>query len=176
MDQNAFLILYEKRFKKNSHRHPFIKYDEVQTYLKSNSKLLETVMMMEETGGEPDIMSYQNQLFFVDFSKETPSGRRNLCYDEKARLSRKKFPPSVSAEMIAKKIGIILLDETMYRYIQSLEPLDLKTSSWIKTPAEIRQLGGALFGDCRYEKTFIYHNGADSYYGVRGFRGFIEVK
>jgi hypothetical protein len=170
------ILLLQKRFDEHPHRHPHIHFDDIKSHLESNEALLQTVYRMEDTGGEPDVFSYEGTLYFVDFSKESPLGRRNVCYDEKARLSRKKFPPESSAEKIAKDIGIKLLDEKMYHQLQEVEPLDQKTSSWIQTPEEFRKLGGALTGDRRYNRTFTYHNGADSYYGVRGFRGYILIK
>ena len=175
MSNNSWIAQLKKRFDDHMHRHPNVRFDDISHLLSSNETLLKTVISMEKSGGEPDVVVYENQLYYVDFSKETPSGRRNICYDEKARLARKKFPPETSAEALALEIGINILDESMYRHIQVIEPLDLKTSSWLKTPEEVRVLGGALFGDCRYQKTFVYHNGADSYYGVRGFRGYIAI-
>ncbi len=159
------------RFQKNMHRHQDVNWDDVKSKL--NDSTIKIIEHMETYGGEPDVISYHNKLYIVDFSKETPKPRTSVCYDEEARLSRKKFPPESSALALCKIIGIELMDEALYRYIQSLEPIDLKTSSWLKTPDDIRSLGGAIFGDNRYQKTFIYHNGADSYYGSRGFRGYI---
>ena len=159
------------RFQKNMHRHQDVKWDDVEARLNDNT--IKVIEQMEEYGGEPDVILYHDKLYMVDFSKETPKPRTSVCYDEEARLSRKKFPPETSAYALCKTIGINLMDEALYRYIQSLEPVDLKTSSWIRTPDDIRSLGGALFGDNRYQTTFIYHNGADSYYGSRGFRGYI---
>lgn len=161
------------RFNKNIKRHPELHWEDVEKKL--NQIYLNIISEMEKYGGEPDVIIYQDELYYVDFSKETPKPRTSVCYDEEARLSRKKFPPETSAEALAKKIGITLMDEDMYRYLQSIDPIDQKTSSWIKTPDEIRALGGALFGDYRYQTTFIYHNGADSYYGARGFRGYIKL-
>ena len=175
MEEKALLLRLETRFNHNMHRHPNLKWEDIMSLLIQNPKLMKTISLMEETGGEPDAVILNTELYVIDMVKETPDGRRNTCYDEKARLSRKKFPPETSALALADKIGIKLLDETLYRAIQVIEPLDLKTSSWIATPEDIRSLGGALFGDSRYEHTFIYHNGADSYYGSRGFRGYIEI-
>jgi len=176
MNKELFLTLLQKRFDEHMNRHPKIDFNDVKNILLSHEKLLQVVYHMEETGGEPDVFSYENKLYYVDFTKESPAGRRNICYDEKARLSRKKFPPESSAEKIAHEIGIEIIDESMYHALQKVEPFDLKTSSWIKTPDSIRKLGGALTGDNRYERAFTYHNGADSYYSVRGFRGYIEIK
>jgi hypothetical protein len=134
--------------------------------------------MMESTGGEPDVISYDKKLdeyTFVDCSKESPIGRRSLCYDRKALESRKKNKPENSALDLADRIGIKILDESDYRRLQTLGNFDMKTSSWIKTPKEIRDLGGALFCDFRYNTVFVYHNGAESYYQSRGFRGLIRI-
>lgn len=168
---NIVIEKLKNRFEKNMKRHQDIKWEDVLEKL--DDHVIKVIEQMEAYGGEPDVIRYQKDLYIVDFSKETPKPRTSVCYDEEARLSRKKFPPETSAEALAKKIGITLMDENMYRYLQSIDPIDQKTSSWIKTPESIRSLGGALFGDYRYQKTFIYHNGADSYYGARGFRGYI---
>ena len=173
--KNEFLKLLEERFNKNKHRHQSIDFSIIKDKLSSSSLSIDTLWKMEETGGEPDVLIYQSEMFYIDFSKETPEARRNLCYDEQARLSRKKFPPETSAEKMALDIGVSLLTEDMYHVLQEIENIDLKTSSWIKTPNELREKGGALFGDKRYNRTFIYHNGADSYYGVRGFRGYLKL-
>lgn len=171
---NQMIETLKKRFEKNMKRHENVKWDDI--YKKLDNKVVEIIEQMETFGGEPDVITFKDELYIVDFSKETPKPRTSICYDEEARLSRKKFPPETSAEALAKKIGITLMDEEMYRYLQSLDPIDQKTSSWIKTPEKIRSLGGALFGDYRYQTTFIYHNGADSYYGSRGFRGYMKLK
>lgn len=161
------------RFEKNMHRHKDIKWSDIENKLnKDHLKILEK---MEETGGEPDVMTFEGSLYYVDFSKESPLGRRSYCYDEKAWHDRKKFKPESSVEKEAKKIGITLVSESMYMYMQGLEDLDLKTSSWIDTPQKFRDLGGALNAEKRYDRAFIYHNGADSYYASRGFRGFIKL-
>lgn len=131
---------------------------------------------MEKTGGEPDVVEFENgKIVFVDFSAESPKGRRSFCYDQAALNSRKENKPKNSALKAAQEIGIELLDEVQYRKLQQIEKLDLKTSSWIKTPEDIRKLGGALFCDRRYDAVFTYHNGVESYYAARGFRGFIEL-
>ena len=166
-----FINQLKNRFENNMHRHQDVTWDDVETNLNDSTIII--IKQMEAYGGEPDVISYHNKLYIVDFSKETPKLRTSVCYDDEARLSRKKFPPETSALALCKTIGINLMDEDLYRYIQSLEPVDLKTSSWLKTPDDIRSLGGAIFGDNRYQKTFVYHNGADSYYGSRGFRGYI---
>ncbi|AUD63284.1 hypothetical protein BK010_06655 [Tenericutes bacterium MO-XQ] len=170
---NQILEQLKIRFNENKERHPELHWEDVEKKL--NQKYLNIISEMEKYDGEPDVIMFHDELYYVDFSKETPKPRTSVCYDEEARLSRKKFPPETSAEAFAKKIGITLMNENMYRYMQSLEPIDLKTSSWIKTPDDIRSLGGALFGDHRYKTTFIYHNGADSYYGSRGFRGYLKI-
>ncbi len=174
LKEELFIIL-ENRFNEHKYRHQEILWQDIKTILEQKEELVDILIHMEETKGEPDFIMYQNKIIAVDFSKETPLERRNVCYDQEARLSRKKFPPNTSAFELAKEMGISILDEELYRYIQKIEPLDLKTSSWLKTNENIRQLGGAIFGDCRYKNVFIYHNGADSYYGVRGFRGFVRL-
>lgn len=133
---------------------------------------------MEITGGEPDVIGFdqdKNTFLFCDCSTETPKNRRGICYDHKALESRKKHPPANSAENLATEIGIEILTEEEYRYLQSLESFDTKTSSWLKTPTSIRELGGAIFGDYRFGRVFVYHNGADSYYSARGFRGILRI-
>lgn len=175
MNNELFLTL-EKRFKENMHRHPSVTWDEVKEKLLFNQKVLKTLQLMEETNGEPDVVSFDGKtLSFVDFAKESPLGRRSLCYDKEALDKRKTNKPSGNVVDEAEKMGIALLNEKEYKHIQAIEPLDLKTSSWIVTPPEIRKLGGAIFGDCRYQHVFIYHNGADSYYGARGFRGRLDL-
>ncbi|OHE25876.1 MAG: hypothetical protein A2Y45_04145 [Tenericutes bacterium GWC2_34_14] len=175
MDTNQkelLLGVLKKRFEKNKHRHEKLSWDLVVEKINQDPKAFTRILMMEESGGEPDIFDIDGKIYVIDASKESPKGRVSCCYDEEARLERKKFPPETSAEMLAKKMDIELIDETLYRVIQAFDDFDLKTSSWIKTPKTLRDLGGALFGDKRYERTFIYHNGADSYYGSRGFRGY----
>lgn len=175
VEQNkSILDVLEKRFRSNMHRHEGVSFDYIKEKLEETA-LLNTVLKMADTGGEPDVLLLDGTLYYVDFSKETPKGRTSTCYDKAARLSRKKFPPATSAEEMAHEIGIKLLDEATYHAIQKMEDLDLKTSSWLETKPDIRALGGAIFGDKRYERTFIYHNGADSYYGVRGFRGMVQI-
>jgi hypothetical protein len=174
----ALVKILESRFEKNINRHPNVKWEQVLQKLLNQSEKIWTLNEMEKTGGEPDVVEYDekaNEYVFYDCSKETPFGRRNVCYDREALESRKKFKPDNSAVDVAKEIGIEILDEQEYRNLQKLGQFDLKTSSWIKTPLEIRKLGGAIFADRRYDTVFIYHNGADSYYGVRGFRGLLRV-
>jgi hypothetical protein len=170
---NALEKTLEKRFNDNPNRHLGMTFTEY--FSKLSEKQLNTILMMEATGGEPDLIIIDGTYYVVDLSKETPKGRLSLCYDLEALLSRKKFPPEGDAISHANKIGITLLDESLYLKIQETESLDLKTSSWLLTPTEIREKGGALFGDKRYNRAFIYHNGADSYYNVRGFRGYFKL-
>lgn len=132
------------------------------------------LLWMDETGGQPTIIKYKGDLLIVDLSKESPN-RRNLCYDKDARLSRKKFPPKSSVLELCFEKKVNLVDEDLYRHMQTLKPLDMKTSTWIKTPDTIRKNGGAIFCDCRYDEVFTYHNGADSYYSSRGFRAYIKL-
>lgn len=167
------LNLLKNRFEKNLHRHLGVVWSTVEGKLTKES--LEILKNMEATGGEPDVIKYNDHLYFVDFSKESPIGRRGYCFDEKAWHDRKKFKPQSSVEKEAKKLGVELIDESMYMYIQTIDDLDLKTSSWIATPKAFRALGGALNAEKRYQRTFIFHNGADSYYESRGYRGFIKL-
>lgn len=176
MTKDQLLKKLKDRFMNYKYRHQDVDWEDIEVKLNQNKHLFETVFEMEKTSGEPDVTKLDGKLVYVDFSKETPKGRRNCCFDEAARLKRKNFPPETSAEMLLNQMGLKLVTEAMYHELQKVEPLDLKTSSWLDTPPELRELGGALFGDNRYQRTFIYHNGADSYYGVRGFRGFIEIK
>ncbi len=166
------------RFEENMHRHGNITWGEVLKRLNNNTKKIWSLNEMEKTGGEPDVVDFDkdtDEYVFYDCSEESPIGRRNICYDYEALESRKKFKPENNAIDMANEMGIEILDEKEYRYLQGIGQFDLKTSSWIKTPIEIRNLGGAIFGDRRYNKVFVYHNGADSYYGVRGFRGSLRV-
>lgn len=169
------LLKLEARFRDNMRRHSDLKWDDVKSML--SDKILKSVAKMEETGGEPDVVVFdKNQIAFVDCSAESPSGRRSLCYDRTALDARKQNKPSNSAAGIAEEIGIELLTEDEYMKLQSVGDFDLKTSSWLKTPNDVRSKGGAIFGDKRYGRTFIYHNGADSYYAARGFRGRLTLK
>ena len=166
------------RFEQNQHRHKGIDWEIIHERLESHPEKLAVLYKMEETGGEPDVLWYDKQtdvFIFCDCSKESPPGRRSVCYDQVALDARKKFKPENNAVSMAADIGIELLTETQYRELQQHGPFDTKTSSWLKTPAEIRKLGGALFGDYRYEHIFIYHNGVESYYAARGFRGMLRV-
>ncbi len=168
------------RFEKNMNRHIGLEWTKVQAKLDApaGSEKLWSLNEMERTGGEPDVIGLDEktgEYIFYDCSAETPKGRRNACYDREAQESRKEFKPENNALDMASGIGIDLLTEEQYRELQKLGNFDLKTSSWIKTPAEIRKLGGALFADRRYNHVFVYHNGAPSYYAVRGFRGSLRV-
>lgn len=164
----------QKRFAENRHRHPDTAFVDIEERL--TEQILNKIALMEASGGEPDIVCLKDgRLIVCDFAKETPSGRRSVCYDETARLSRKKAPPADSALAQAERIGIHLLDEDLYRQLQAFDAFDLKTSSWILTPDDLRQKDGALFMERRYDEVFIYHNGADSYYSVRGWRGWFEL-
>lgn len=168
------------RFEKNKHRHFDLKWENVLAKLESkNSKeKLWSLQEMEITGGEPDVVGYDEktgEFIFMDCSAESPKGRRSICYDPEALESRKEYKPKDSAIGMAADMGIEILDEVQYRRLLQIGKFDTKTSSWIKTPASIRKLGGAIFGDWRYGQVFIYHNGAESYYGARGFRGILKV-
>jgi hypothetical protein len=177
--QHEILIsTLESRFEKNMDRHKGIKWTKVLERLESNAEKLWSINEMERTGGEPDVVGYDKrtgEYMIFDCSTETPKERRNVCYDREALDSRKEFKPKNSAIDMAANIGIEILTEEQYQELQRLGKFDTKTSSWIKTPSEIRKLGGAIFADRRYDHVFIFHNGADSYYGGRGFRGLLKV-
>ena len=166
------------RFENNKARHVGLDWSAVQARLEADPAKLQVLYEMERTGGEPDVIGYDprsGELTFCDCSPESPSGRRNLCYDRQALDSRKEHKPSGSAIEMAVSMGIEMLTEEQYRELQNLGEFDTKTSSWVKTPSSIRELGGALFCDRRYNHVFVYHNGAESYYAARGFRGFLKV-
>ena len=166
------------RFNKHLNRHPNINFEDVYNRLIQHPAKLWSLFEMEKTGGEPDVVAVDKdskEVIFFDCSPETPKDRRNICYDREALDKRKQYKPQTSAMDMAKDMGIELLSEEQYQYLQNLGDFDTKTSSWLKTPVEIRKLGGAIFGDKRYNHVFIYHNGADSYYGVRGFRGCLRI-
>lgn len=174
----VLIELLKARFEKNSHRHEEIEWTNVRAKLIESPEKLWSLQEMENTGGEPDVVAYNQQkdeYLFVDCSAETPKGRRSLCYDREALQSRKDHPPKNSAIDLLQEIGAELLTEEQYHQLQQLGEFDLKTSSWLATPEEIRKLGGALFADCRYGRVFIYHNGAQSYYAARGFRCCLRV-
>ena len=168
----------KKRFDENSLRHPDIRWQDVEKRLLDKPEALEVLKRMEETGGEPDVLCADEstgEIIFCDCSNETPAGRRSLCYDDEALMKRKKNPPAGSAMHQAQETGVELITEALYRKLQESGEYDLKTSSWIATPTEIRKLGGALFAERRYGAVFTFHNGADSYYSVRGWRGVLRV-
>lgn len=172
------LKVLKTRFEKNMARHKDINWDKVQTKLDVDPKKMLVLNEMEATGGEPDVVGFDKktgEFIFYDCSAETPKGRRSVCYDREGLESRKEHKPENNALDMAAAMGIELLTETQYRELQTLGEFDLKTSSWIQTPAAIRKLGGALFADRRYGCVFVYHNGAQSYYAVRGFRGSLRV-
>ena len=176
--QEKMIQILKDRFEANMERHPQLDFAAVAKKLNGNPEKLAIIALMESSGGEPDVIDYDsttNQYLFVDCVKESPSPRRNLCYDKQARITRKKFPPESSAQEMAEQMGVELLDPADYALLQSRGRYDLKTSSWLATPQRVRELGGAIFGDCRYDTVFNYHNGADSYYGSRGFRAKIKV-
>lgn len=176
--RDELLHLLDTRFEKNAQRHLGIKWSDVRRKLETEPGALKSLQAMEVSGGEPDVIGKiknSGQFIFCDCSSQTPAHRRSICYDGEARASRKQHKPAGSALEMAAEMGIELLTEEMYRELQRLGEFDTKTSSWIKTPADIRKLGGALFCDRRYGKVFVYHNGAESYYAGRGFRGLLRV-
>ena len=178
--QEELLRVLKARFEKNMNRHKGLAWDNLRIRLESTEakEKLWAINEMERTGGEPDVMGHDEktgEYIFCDCSAESPKGRRSLCYDREALESRKEHKPENSALDLATAMGIELLTEEQYRELQNLGKFDLKTSSWVKTPAPIRKLGGALFCDRRYDTVFVYHNGADSYYAARGFRGWLSV-
>ena len=176
--QEALLGLLEIRFEKNMTRHPGIKWAKVRAKLEANPTKLWSLNEMENTGGEPDVVGYDkktDEYLFYDCSAESPVGRRSFCYDHDALNARKEHKPKNSAVNMATEMGIELLTEADYRALQKLGEFDLKTSSWIQTPEDIRKLGGSIFADRRYNTVFVYHNGAESYYAARGFRGVLRV-
>lgn len=166
------------RFEKNMSRHKGLDWAQVQAKLEANPEKVWTLNEMEKTGGEPDVVGHDKkagEYIFYDCAAESPKGRRSLCYDREALESRKEHKPKNSAMAMAAAMGIELLTEEQYRELQKLGEFDTKTSSWVKTPSVIRKLGGALFCDRRYDTVFVYHNGAESYYAARGFRGWLRV-
>ncbi|GAB3696939.1 DUF4256 domain-containing protein [Spirosoma flavus] len=176
--REALINVLKTRFEKHTNRHQGINWADVQAKLEVNPAKLWSLNEMESTGGEPDVVSSDattGNFIFIDCSAETPKGRRSICYDHEALESRKENKPGNSAVGMAADMGIELLTEDEYRELQKFGKFDAKTSSWVKTPSAIRKLGGALFCDFRYDTVFLYHNGAESYYGVRGFRGSLIV-
>lgn len=172
------LTLLQERFEQNMQRHEGLEWANVQAKLEGQPQKLRTLQQMEQTGGEPDVVKYDeetDEYIFFDCAEQSPTGRRSLCYDREAWEARKKHKPAHNALDMAEEMGIEILTEEQYRELQQLGAFDTKTSSWIKTPDDIRKLGGALFCDRRYNTVFTYHNGADSYYGARGFRGSLRV-
>lgn len=177
-DRDALLETLKARFEKNVSRHEGVQWDDVQAKLERSAAKLWSLHEMERTGGEPDVVGYDKkagEYLFYDCSAESPKGRRSICYDDAALKSRKEHKPADSAVNMAEAMGVELLTEAQYRELQELGEFDLKTSSWIETPAKVRKLGGALFCDRRYDTVFLYHNGAESYYAARGFRASLRV-
>ena len=176
--QEELFSALKARFEKNMNRHQDLEWAKVQKKLEANPEKMWSLNEMERTGGEPDVVSHDQttgEYIFYDCSAESPKGRRSLCYDREALESRKEYKPKNSAMDMAAAMGIELLTEEQYRELQKLGDFDIKTSSWVKTPAAIRKLGGAIFCDRRYDHVFMYHNGAESYYAARGFRGLLRV-
>lgn len=176
--REELLRTLQSRFEKNMNRHPGVAWAQVQAKLEANAEKLWSVHEMERTGGEPDVVGHDKktgEMIFYDCAAESPKERRSLCYDREALQSRKENKPKGNALEMAAAMGVEILSEEQYRELQKLGAFDLKTSSWVKTPAAIRKLGGALFCDCRYDTVFTYHNGAESYYAARGFRGLLRV-
>ena len=177
-ERETLLGTIKARFDKNLARHREITWDKVQAKLEGNPNALRSLQAMEASGGEPDVIGHTDgsaQIVFCDCSAESPVGRRSLCFDRAALEARKENKPKGSAEELAAAMGITLLTEEQYRHLQTLGVFDSKTSSWVGTPPDVRALGGALFCDRRYGKVFVYHNGAESYYAARGFRGYLAV-
>lgn len=168
--------ILKARFEKNKNHHPDVLWETVEALLDQDDNNLRKLEWMEESGGEPDVVVIDGKLLICDCSAESPKSRRSLCYDGAARLSRKKNPPVSSAVEEAQRIGLRLMTEAEYRHLQTLGEFDTKTSSWIDTPQELRAKGGALFCERRYGRVFTFHNGADSYYGVRGYRCSLALK
>lgn len=177
-ERDDLLATLKLRFEKHRHRHEGIDWSQVKARLAGNAAALKALQAMEATGGEPDVIGRADEsgaFLFFDCSPESPGGRRSTCYDAQALVSRKENKPGNSACEMAAQMGIELLTEEQYRRLQALGTFDTKTSSWIATPADVRELGGALFCDRRYGRVFVYHNGAQSYYAARGFRGLLRV-
>lgn len=177
-EREELVLTLRARFEENMNRHKGIEWANVQAKLETNSEKLWSLEEMESTGGEPDVVGHdkkRGEYIFYDCSSESPKGRRSICYDHEALESRKEHKPENSAIAMAAEMGVEILTEDQYRELQKLGKFDTKTSSWIKTPSNIRKLGGAIFCDRRYDTIFVYHNGAESYYAARGFRGLLRV-
>ncbi len=176
--RNNLLEILQKRFEKNKKRSKDILWKDLEARLISQEAKLWSLFKMEETGGEPDVLDFDpktGEYIFFDCSAETPAGRRSYCYDREALDARKENKPAHNAIEAAEEMGVEILDEEQYRFLQQFGPFDQKTSSWLKTPNNIRKLGGAIFGDYRYGQIFIYHNGVQSYYAGRAFRGLVKI-
>ncbi len=176
--REELLSLLKTRFEKNMQRHEGLEWAKLQARLEANAEKLWSLHEMERTGGEPDVVGYDEttgEYIFYDCSAESPKGRRSVCYDREAQESRKEHRPENNAIDMAANMGVEILTEEQYRELQKLGNFDMKTSSWLKTPSDIRALGGAIFADFRYGKVFVYHNGAQSYYAARSFRGSLKV-
>lgn len=177
-EREELISILKSRFEKNMHRHEDLDWSKIEEKLQGNNEKLNSLYQMEQSGGEPDVVGEDKEsgeYIFYDCSAESPKGRRSVCYDRAALESRKKYKPENSALDMAAEMGIEILTEEEYKKLQKFGSFDTKTSSWVKTPAKIRELGGALFCDRRYNQVFVYHNGAESYYGARGFRGSLRV-
>lgn len=177
-ETEQLIELLKNRFEKNKNRHQGILWNQVLERLKKNAQKIGTLHEMERSGGEPDVIGIDTksgEIIFADCAKESPDGRRSLCYDDDALMARKENKPSGSALGMAREMGVELMTEAAYHEFQKLGPFDTKTSSWLKTVPSVRELDGAIFGDYRYGRVFIYHNGAQSYYAARGFRGIIKI-
>lgn len=177
-ERNALLQTLKTRFDKHMARHKGIAWTDVQARIEGNAKALKTLQAMEDTGGEPDVIAHDkttDEITFADCAAESPTGRRSLCYDRAALDARKENKPAGNAMDMAADMGVEMMDEEQYRALQTLGTFDAKTSSWIATPQDVRALGGALFCDWRYGRVFVYHNGVQSYYAARGFRGVLRV-
>jgi hypothetical protein len=177
-EQEELLKILKARFEKNKNRHIGLEWPKIQAKLETKSEKIYSLSVMEETGGEPDVVAYDEktgEYIFYDCAAESPKGRRSLCYDRAAWESRKENKPADNAKDMAAAMGVDILTEEQYRHLQQIGNFDTKTSSWINTPPHIRKLGGAIFCDRRFDTVFTYHNGAESYYAARGFRGLLRV-